>query len=589
MEYKNRNEVPEEYKWDLTHRYKDFNEWDNDYRKLSEEVNTLKQYENKLFSSPKILFEALENKFDFEMRIMKLYCYTYLIFDQQLDDETSIAKKRLADNLFSQYASYVSYMEPEILDNSSKIERFIQAYSQLEKYNSYLKEIIRGKDHILSASEEAIISDLSSITNSFENTNSTLLNSEMDYGKVIDDGKEVEINSSNISKLLKSNNRELRKEVYYKVVKVREQYKTTLANQLISNMQFEHKIAKIRKFDDVTDMIFFNENIPIDVNKALYKVVNSRLDVFQKYIECLKKNLNIKDLKLYDLRVNPFKNEKEYSVKDMQKIILESLSILGSEYTDVLSKAFDERWIDYYGYKGKTAVTYCLSNYGDNPVIMAHLHGYMEDVSALAHELGHAVNSYLMFKNNHYHTADHENIIAEIASLTNEVLLTEYIINTTNDELEKKSYIYRMLDTIQNNLYDACLEGELENKSYKMLVNNESITAGVLTNMTSKLKEKYYGNTIELDEYSGYSWISRSHYFSPFYLYQYAVSISCACYIASKILNNEDDMLNKYLKFLTLGNTKNTVDTVKTLGIDLLSEEVYNKAIDYFGFLIEKL
>lgn len=590
MEYKTREEIPEKYKWDLSKRYQDLSIWDKDYKVLKKEIKTIEKYKGVLFDNPNNLYNALEEKFSLEQKLMKLYCYVYLILDENLENNEAISRISLVQNLFADYNSLSSFFEPEILDNYKKVYEFITDYPELKKYEKHLNDIIRNKDHILSDKEESLISDLSSVTNVFEQTNSTLLNSEFNYGTVVDDdGNEVEINSNNMRKLLKSHNRNLRKDVYYKVAKTRSQFKNTLANQLVSNMQFETKISKIRNFNDVMDMTFFNEDIDMNVNKTLYESVNNNLVSFQRYLDLMKKTLNVEELKPYDLNVNPFENKKEYSVEEMQQIIIDALSILGKEYTDVLKKSFNERWIDYFGYKGKTSVVYCLSNYGDTPVIMAHVHGLMEDVSTLAHELGHAVNAYYMFENNDYHTASHESIRAEIASLTNEVLLTEYIINNTEDKELKKSFIFRMIDTIQNNLFDACLEGELENKSYKLLAEGESLTADGLSKMIMELKEKYYAGKVSLDEYSSYSWTSRSHYFSPFYLYQYAVSICCACYIAKKIIKGEDDMLNKYLNFLKLGNQNNCVDGVKSLDIDLLDSTVYDEAIKYFDSLINCL
>lgn len=589
MEYKTREEIPEKYKWNLTRRYSSLDEWDKEYETVKSEIEVVKKYENHLFDSPENLFNGLKEKFKYSQKIMRLYCYVSLILDQQLDNDEAVSRNSLAQQLFSSYQSLISFYQPEILKNSDRINEFLESYSDLKKYETYLNNIVRNKGHILSSNEESLISALSSYTNSFESTNSTLLNSEFDYGSVDTGDGIVEINSNNISKLMKSQNRDLRKTVYKQVNKTRTQFKTTLAKQLVSNMNFENKIAKIRGFKDVMDMTFFNEDIPIKVNEMLYKSVNEKMNVFQKYLDVLKKSLGLEELQTYDLNVNPFEYNVEYTVEEMQKMILDSLSILGNDYIKVLEKAFKDRWIDYYGYKGKTSVMYCVMNYNDDPAILAHVHGTTEDVSTLAHELGHAVNAYFMFQNNDYHTSSQESICLEIASLTNEILLTEHIINNAEDVNLKKSYLFRIIDTIQNNLFDACLEGEVENISYKLIAEGRSLTSKDLTDMVTNLKNKYYGDKVKLNEYSGYSWASRAHYFEPFYLYQYAVSICSACYIAKKIINNEDNMLEKYLQYLTLGNQNNCVETVKTLGIDLLDSKVYDEAIDYFDSLINRL
>ena len=590
MDYKTREEVPEKYKWDLSKRYKNAVEWKKKNSEIKNKIKEFKKYDQHIFDSPDKFYEALESKAQLSMEVVSNYCYTMLVLDEMLENDEAVANYKLAEETYSLYQSSVSFFEPEILSNYEKIEMYINRYPKLEKYTKYLDDIIRMKDHILDTKEENIIGQLSGIMNTFDNTNNTLLNSEIDYGEVIDeDGNQVQITTNNMSKLLKSHDRKLREEVYNKANKARAQFKTTLANQLSGSMQYEHKIAKIRNFKDVMDMIFFNEDIDINVNKTLYEVVENNLNIFQKYLSKLKSTLSVDELKSYDLRVNPYESKKVYSIEEMQDLILKSLSVLGYNYTDVLNKAFKDKWIDYCGYKGKTSVTYCLSTYGDDPNICAHLHGSMEDVSTLAHELGHAINSYFMFRNNYYHEAEHTSILAEITSLTNEVLLTNYIINNSNDELEKKAYIFRMIDTIQNNLFDACLEGELENIVYEKLNNSESITANLLSQITLDLKKKYYGDIVTVDDYSSNSWIMRSHYFSPFYLYQYAVSVCCACYIGSKIIKNEDNMKEKYLEFLKAGNQKNTVETVKMLDIDLLNKDVYNEAIKYFNSLIDML
>lgn len=589
MEYKTREEIPEKYKWDLTRRYSNLEEWDKEYEEVKSKIGEVKKYENHLFDSPENLFNGLREKFKYSQQIMKLYCYIFLILDQQLDNDEAVSRNNLAQQLFSNYSSIISFYQPEILQNSDKIKEYIENYPNLKNYETYLNNIVRNKEHILSSNEESLISSLSSYTSSFESTNNTLLNSELDYGSVETEEGIVEINSNNIMKLMKSKDRNLRKTVYKQVNKTRSQFKTTLANQLVSNMNFENKIAKIRGFKDVMNMTFFNEDIPVKVNEMLYKSVNNKMHIFQKYLSVLKKSLALEKLEAYDLRVNPFEYNVEYTVEEMQQMILDSLSILGKDYINVLEKAFKDRWIDYYGYKGKTAAMYCVMNYNDDPAILAHVHGTTEDVSTLAHELGHAVNAYFMFQNNEYHTANQESICLEIASLTNEILLSEYILNNTEDRDLKKSYLFRMIDTIQNNLFDACLEGEVENISYKLISEGKTITATDLTDMVTNLKAKYYGDKVNLNEYSGYSWASRAHYFEPFYLYQYAVSICSACYIAKKIINHEDNMLEKYLHFLTLGNQNNCVDTVKTLGIDLLDSKVYDEAINYFDSLIDRL
>ena len=281
-------------------------------------------------------------------------------------------------------------------------------------------------------------------------------------------------------------------------------------------------------------------------------------------------------------------NKEKNILQPKNDVVFKALKPLGDDYLNILQKAFDEKWVDYCSYKGKASGAYCTSCYGAHPVVLTNFFGKFGDVSAVAHELGHAVNFYLSQQANNKHDYNNDIFVAEVASLTNEIILSNYVIEHSRNKNLKLIALYNLINLIQNNLFDACLEGELENKAYTLIDNGETIDAEYLSSTIYDIRSKYYKDVVNLDDKSKYSWIRREHYFYPFYLFKYATGVSAAIMIATKIINNEDDMKNKYISFLKMGDTDYPVELLKKIGIDMTKEEVYENAVNFFSNLIDE-
>lgn len=590
MEYKTREDVPTEYKWDLTLRYQDDQEWEADYHTLTEKVKEIEKYKGKVVDSSENLFNALSKYFEIDEKLGKLYVYAYLKNTEDLSKSSNKLMLDKASNLYTQFSYYSSYLEPEILScDEEVIKRYIKEFDNLKEYEFFLTRLLRTKEHILSEEDEKMISLLIKTNGAFSDASSILKDSAISFGTLVDDdGNEVELTQGNYRKFLQSTNRELRKEAYYKMFSNLMPYQNVFSTLLISRYESFDAMAKVRHYKDSFDMTIFDNNVPVDVNKSLYRVIDKRLDVYRKYYQMIKDCLNVKTLYPYDLSTRLISYNKKYSIEEAKELVLNALSCMGDEYVSVLKKAYDERWIDFCTYKGKESGAYSYGNYGNNPVVFLNYNYKLDDVSALAHELGHAVHSYLSEINNTYVNAEHELFVAEVASLTNEILLSNYILNNSNSKEEKAASIYNLLDIIQNNLFDAALEGEFENILHARVNNGETLSTDDLNNTIYNLRKKYYGNTVELLDETKYGWIRRTHYYRPFYLYQYAVGVSSACFAAKKIISGDKEFLNNYLKFLKAGGTKYPVDLLNMAGIDVMGEEVFNSAIDYFDELIDE-
>lgn len=588
MEYKNRKETPKAYKWDLTSYYKDDKEWEKDYLKIIKEFKNIKSYEGKVTKSANMLYQTLEEYFAYESRLTKLFVYASLRHDEALEDADASMLYNKIYKTYNDFCAASSFIEPEIIkEEKSKVEKLLET-KKLSKYKFYVTNILREKEHMLSSSEEKLIAKLTSTNHTFKNVNMTLLNSTLDYGEVKSEKETRKITNSNYHIIMESTDRNIRRDAYEKLTGKISEFKNIFAENLVSNMKNTSSMAEIRKFPSTIDSLLFSSNIPKSVIDTLYKVINKNLNIYQKYLKLIKESLGLKELAYYDLNAQILTDEMSFSIEDAQYLIGEATKIYGEEYHTIIEKAFNEKWVDYCSYKGKASGAYCTSCYGAHPVVLTNFFGKFGDVSAVAHELGHAVNFYLSQQANNKHDYNNDIFVAEVASLTNEIILSNYVIEHSRNKNLKLIALYNLINLIQNNLFDACLEGELENKAYALIDNSEMIDAEYLSSTIYDIRSKYYGDVVKLDDKSKYSWIRREHYFYPFYLFKYATGVSAAIMIATKIINNEDDMKNKYISFLKMGDTDYPVELLKKIGVDMTKEEVYENAVNFFSNLIDE-
>ncbi len=586
--YNSRNEVPEKYKWDLTDFFASSDEFDKELVKITKSVDEEKKYVGCCKDADK-LYEFLEEDTLISASLENLYVYAYLVNDQELGISSSIERKSKVENLLNTYSNVTSFFNPEILKLSKEEYNSLYNNKKLAKYKCMLDRIYRNKDHILSEKEEQIVNDLVSASKHFADMSSTMLNSEHDYGSVIIDGENTEIRSTNFRNILRNKDSNIRKEAYYKFYKVLNQYGTSSAQFLDSQVKTNLAISKIKRFNDYMDQSLFSNNMNKNIYNTLVKVTENNVDALQEYFKMYKKVLNLKELNSYDLSLDLESSSKEYSIEDSWDIIRNALSPLKEDYLKHFNRIIDNRYIDYCEYKGKCSGGYSFSTMNRNSRILMSFNGNLESISTIIHEAGHNVHHQYLSENNDLIYRSVSSIVAEVASLTNECLLSSYLAEHGETKEEKKSGISNILSVISSNLFGAVREAKMEEDFYNYVLDGGSITKDYMDDLTKKSLEKYYGSTVKLDDYSKVSWTRRSHYYmNNYYLYSYAICISVATSVAAKILNGDKDMLEKYMKFLKTGSDVWPVDAIKILGIDLEQEDVYLDAINYFKSLIKK-
>lgn len=585
--FKNREEVPEKYTWDLTTKYKSTKDWELDFNNLKNEINSISKYKNNLVDNADNLYNCLELDTNISTKLEKLYVYAYLKHDEDLTNPENTKMFMTIYSLYVEYSKLTSFISPTILkvDNKTILD-FMKENKKLNKYKRVLDEIRRYKKYTLSEKIEKIIATLNSANNAQEVTES-LLDGEIKYGSIKVDNKNMELTNANYSKFSRSKDRNIRKQASLKRNKSLKQFQNTFALNLTSCLKDINNTCKVRSYDNYFQATMFADKIPKNIYHSLLKFVNNNLHTFQRLIEIRKKCLKLDTVYNYDLGVELIpKYDHIYTIEEAQDLVTNATKILGPEYNEIIKKIFQEKWIDYCSYKGKKSGGYQISSYLDNPNILMHYQGKLGDISTIAHESGHAVHSYLSNKYNDELNAEYTIFIAEIASLTNEILLSNYIKKNSNNKKEKLSSIYNLIETISDNFYGASLQAEFEYEVSKRIINEEEISYQELNEIFSNLQKKYYGKNLKFSKNSEINWCRITHFFSPFYTYKYATGVTCACYVASNIENEE--YKEKYLNFLKSGCKKDSLELLEDINIDLTKEETFEHTVKLLNDLMDE-
>ena len=587
--YNTRKDVPEKYKWNLEDFFKNDKEFNKTLSIAKEKVDKLKEYSGYVNDSKK-LNEYLDNYFECVRLLENLYIYAHLINDQELGISENQSRLNDAFIIAKDIDINTAFFVPELLTLSHEqyTSLFIEN-PELEEYKAYLDVLFREKEHTLTENEEKIVSELVNSAGQFDEISSTLLNSEHNYGTIkLDDGTEEVVAVNNYRRLMKNKNDGIRKKVYNQFNKKLDEYASTNASLLNSYVSLNNSTAKIRHFDSAWDKKLFSYNVSNKVYETLIDVTERNLDVLQKYYDLKKRILNFDVLHKYDLNLDICECDKLYSIEDAQTILLNTLQVLGDDYIKYFKKMFDNRYIDYCQYKGKVSGAYSSCPL-DKPSRICMSYNYdLDSISTIAHEGGHHVNFEKIHEANPLQYRSISMLQAEVASLLNECLLSDYIYKNGATKEEKLAGLDNIIRVIASNLYGAVREGKMEQDMYKHIDSGGVLTKEYLGNLSLESLKKYYGDKVEIDEYFKNDWILRSHYYYNFYLYSYAVSMSVASSVASKILSGDKDILEKYYKFLSLGDDVWPIDAYKVLGVDLECEDTYISAIEYFNELLDK-
>lgn len=584
-EEKLRCEIEDEYKWDLTKIYKDEKEWQKDFDDVKEEILKVTSYKDSFLSNGKRLYEYLKYDEEVSRKLEKIYYYAHLNYDADtLDEKYKVMKNKVSD-LFTKYNELSSFVVPEILKlDEEKLNTFYKDEEKLEDYRFSIENIYRFKNHTLDEEKEKMLSNLSKCLSNPEETYEALTDSDFEYDYITDEkGNKVKFNESNYSLFIKSKDRDVRKKAFEMLHNKYKKYIRTITSTYKGEVENNVVLAKIRNYDSAISASLFSDNVSIDIYDNLIKVINDNMDVLYDYYDLKKEILSLDRLHMYDTYVEIIdKVDKKYSFDEAKEIVIDALSVLGDKYIKNLKKAFDEKWIDIYHSKGKRSGAYSSGNFDVNPYVLLNFEGTLNDVSTLAHELGHSMHTYLSCKNNPYQYSSYEIFVAEVASTVNELLLANYMLKNSKNKDEKLAIINHILDLYKATLYRQTMFAEFERETHKLREKGEVLTSDLLSNMYYDLVKKYFGPNVLCDDLIRYEWARIPHFYYNFYVYKYATGISAASYIVDGILNNKEGALDNYINFLKTGGSMYPLDELKIAGVNLNSKSVILSAIKTF-------
>ena len=587
-----RSEIDDKYKWDLTSIYKNDEEFLKEIDNISKEMQKIKLYQNNLMNNANNLYDCLKLDDNLEARLDKLHSYAHLHNDEDTSNSKYQKYYGLVMNLYSEYSKVTSYILPSILkEDYDKIETFYKDLPKLrEEYEIVLKDVFRGKKYKLDENVEKALSSLVKAFDNSEDVYSLLTNSDFTFDNIkLDDGNVVELTDSNYTKYMSHKDRNVRIQAFNSMYNTYKKFTNTIAKCLSNTVESNVSLSKLRGYKSALVSELFSDNIDESVYLNLIETVRNNLKPLFRYYNLKKKLLKLDEFHIYDIYTPIInENEKIYDYSKAKEIVLDALKVLGDDYVKMLKKAFDERWIDVYNNKGKRSGAYSSGSYLTNPFLLLNYEGKLNDVSTLAHELGHSMHTYYSINNNPYQYYNYKIFVAEVASTVNELLLANYMFNNSNDKNEKLEILNELLDLYKGTLFRQTMFADFEKQIYDSVENGEILTSEYLCKKYYDINKIYFGNSVILDENIKYEWERIPHFYYFFYVYKYATSICASTYIVKEILNGNKEMVDNYLNFLKLGGSMYPIDELKTLGIDMNDKNVIESTIQYFEEILDK-
>lgn len=588
---KTRVEIDKKYKIDLKDLFKNDEEFLKEVDHLNKKIEEFEKFQGHLLDDDKTLLEFLKLDDEISAKLEVCYVYAHLNNDFDLGEKRSNEFFGKAVKLYNKYSTNISYVIPELLQNDYKIiEKFINENKDLKQYERMLKNIFKEKSHFLSKEEERVLSVINDSFRTPENAYSKLLDADLTFESIKDEnGKKVELTSSNWAKYLESKNRNVRKNAFKKFYKSYINIRNTTTELLASEVKNNNNIAKLRKYDSALSASLESNDVNPQIYNSLINHIHNNLKKTYKYWDLRKKILGVSNLHIYDTYVPMVDaNEKEYSFEEAKELVLNALSILGDDYTKVLNEAFDNNWIDVFPTKNKRSGGYCTAVYNSHPYVFLNFDNRYGEVSTVAHELGHAMHSYYSIKNNNYVDYSYSIFVAEVASQVNEIILSDYMIKNSKDKQEKLFVLDELLKRFKASVIRQAMFAEFEKEIHEKEQNGVVLTSEYLNDLYYKLNKLYFGPSVEIDKEIAFEWERIPHFFYNFYVYQYSTGYIAALKIAKDIINKKENALENYLKFLSLGCTMDPVSELKVAGVDLTKDEVYNEAFEEFEKEIEE-
>lgn len=588
---KERREVPKEFQWNLERIFKTDEEFQKEIEAVRKQIDEFAKLEGHTTENAEMFYRSITAGNEIERRLNKLYTYASMKSDEDVANTENQAKKEQVVNLYNYASSKMYFQTPELLNTEKEvIESFYQAEPKLLEHKTNIEEVYRYKPHTLPKEEEKLLSNLSSAFGNDETTYGYLTDSDLDFGTIHDEnGVEVPLTDTNFSIYIKSPKREVRKEAFERLYEVYKQFQNTITATFNGAIKQNVAMAHIKHYKTSFEAALFGDELDPIVYDTLVSSVRNHLDVLHDYYRLRKEVLNLKELHLYDVYTNLVPDtDTKYPFETASRLVLDALKPLGDAYINDLKQAFTEGWIDIYPNKNKRGGAYSSGSYDTMPYVLLNYQDKLDDVSTLAHELGHSMHSFYTRKNQPYQYGDYPIFVAEVASTVNELLLAKHMLKVSTNKNERLAILNQLLELFKGTIYRQVMFAEFEKYAYDLVEQDEVITPDKLCKKYYELNQDYFGSDVIVDKEIAYEWEKVPHFYYHFYVYKYATGISAACHIVEGILSGDEAKRDAYLKMLANGCRENPLNTLKIAGVDMTDKEVYESAIRMFADTIEE-
>lgn len=589
MAYTSRDQIPEQYRWDMAELYPSIEAAQAELKAIDQQLEELSSYQGKLLQDQTTLQAALKLYEEVSRRIHKLGIYSRQSFDLDTRDSGYQGLVGQFGSLSARYAQATSWMTPEILAaDEGQVSELLQG--DLSLYRHYFDDILRAKDHTLSDKEEALLARLSETFSVPGNVFSLLNNADLEFPTIKDEhGEDLKLTHGNFVATLQKKDRGVRERAFKAYYSVFIEHRNSIAGMLSSEVKNNVSLARAKNFDSARQAALFSNNIPESVYDALIEAVHAALPAMYKYQATRKRVLGVDQLHMYDIHV-PLVDDVEMKIpyEEGKELVLQSMAVLGEDYTSVVKQAFEERWLDVYETPGKRSGAYSSGCYDTVPYMLLNHQDNLNDTYTLAHELGHSMHSYYSRDNQPWIYSGYSIFLAEIASTFNEAILTRHLIDTIEEKSQRLFIINHYLEGFKATLFRQTMFAEFEREIHRVVEEGGALTSESLNQMYGDLVAKYFGPDVVVDDEIRFEWSRVPHFYYNFYVFQYATGMSAATSFSKRVLEKEDGALEQYKGFLKAGSSQYPMDVLKAAGLDMTDPKPIIEALQSFSELVDE-
>ena len=587
-----RSEVPVENTWNLKDLFESDEAWLTEYEEQKHFPERISVFRGKLGSDPKVLLEYLRLEDELNVRIGRLHRYASCSSDQ--DTANAFYQDLISKARASHVAAYsaAAFSNPEIMAIPEEtLEAFYKQEPELEVYRRPLERIRRLSGHTLSPECEELLASAKQMSSAPDEIGSIFRNAELRFPNVVDgQGNHYQLTNGSFTTLLESPDHHFRKAVFDTYYGRMSEYKNTIAATLDAQFKQLRFFAKARKYPNTLEAALDRTEVPVEVYHNLIEAVHNNLDKMYRYVALRKKMLELSELHMYDVYTPMVADAaKVINIDRAKEIVLEALQVLGDDYVSMLKEGFDNRWIDIYENEGKRTGAYSTGGGRPHPYVLMNYKENLATMFTLAHEMGHALHSYLSTQNQPVCTSSYVIFVAEVASTCNEILLMQHLLGKTTDKKTRAYLINHFLDEFKGTIYRQTMFAEFELIMGRLSEQGVALTADVLCKKYMELNRLYFGPEMVCDEGISLEWARIPHFFYNYYVFQYATGFSAAVAIAKRILREGESAVADYKRFLSSGGSADPISLLKIAGVDMSTPKPVNEALEFFGELVDEM